>query len=51
MTFQVSAWYGGYGYAVLATVAAIALYGFKTSLGVQLIVVGREPGRLTERRE
>jgi serine/threonine-protein kinase len=33
MTFQASAWYAGYGYAALAVVGAIALYGFKTSLG------------------
>jgi len=33
LTVHASAWYAGYGYAALAIVAAIALYGFKTSLG------------------
>ena len=32
ITFQVS-WYAGYGYAALLLIAALALYGFKTSLG------------------
>jgi hypothetical protein len=31
----------GHGYAALAVVAAIALHGFKTSLGGQPIVVGQ----------
>jgi len=37
-TLQASAWYAGYGYAALAIVAAIAVYGFKVSLGGQPLV-------------
>jgi hypothetical protein len=33
LTFQSSLWYSGYGYAALAIVAALALFGFRTSLG------------------
>jgi hypothetical protein len=33
ITLQISAWYSGIGYAVLFVVLAIALYGFRTSLG------------------
>jgi hypothetical protein len=33
MTFRSSVWYSSVGFAALAVVAAIALYGFKTSLG------------------
>lgn len=33
MTFRSSAWYAGYGFAAFALGAAIALYGFRTSLG------------------
>jgi hypothetical protein len=40
MTFQASAWYAGYGYAALAIVAAIAIYGFRTSLGGRPLLVG-----------
>jgi serine/threonine-protein kinase len=40
LTFHASAWYAGYGYAALAIVAAIALYGFKTSLGGRPLVAG-----------
>jgi hypothetical protein len=40
MTFQTSAWYAGYGYAALAVVGAVALYGFKTSLGGRPLVSG-----------
>jgi serine/threonine-protein kinase len=32
VTFQ-NSWYAGYGYAALLIIAALALYGFKTSLG------------------
>jgi hypothetical protein len=32
-----STWYASYGYALLAVVAAIALYGFRVSLGRPLI--------------
>jgi serine/threonine-protein kinase len=32
ITFQ-NTWYAGYGYAALLMIAALALYGFKTSLG------------------
>jgi serine/threonine-protein kinase len=38
ITLQTSAWYAGYGYAALGVVGAIALYGFKTSLGGQSLV-------------
>jgi serine/threonine-protein kinase len=38
VTFQPSAWYAGYGYAALAVIAAIAFYGFKTSLGGQRLL-------------
>jgi serine/threonine-protein kinase len=33
LTFEASAWYAGFGYAALAIVAALALFGFKTALG------------------
>jgi serine/threonine-protein kinase len=33
MTFQLSVWYAGYGLAALAIVWAMAVYGFKVSLG------------------
>jgi hypothetical protein len=33
ITFQPSAWYAPGGYAVLLVIAAITLYGFRTSLG------------------
>jgi serine/threonine-protein kinase len=33
MTFHASLWYSGYGYAALAIIAALALFGFRTSLG------------------
>ena len=33
ITFEASAWYAGGGYFALLLVAAIALYGFRTSLG------------------
>jgi|RhiMethySRZTD1v2_1073278.scaffolds.fasta_scaffold977132_1 hypothetical protein len=33
ITFSTSAWYSGIGFAVLAVVAALTLYGFRTSLG------------------
>jgi hypothetical protein len=32
ITFQSSAWYASYGYAALLVLAAIAFYGFRTSL-------------------
>jgi len=38
LTLHASAWYAGYGYAALAIVGAIALYGFKTSLGGQKLI-------------
>jgi protein kinase-like protein len=37
MTFR-STWYASYGYAALAVVAAIALYGFRTALGERPIL-------------
>jgi serine/threonine-protein kinase len=40
ITLQTSAWYAGYGYAALAVVGAIALYGLKTSVGEQPFVLG-----------
>jgi len=40
MTFQSSVWYAGYGYAALGVVGAIALYGFKTSVGDKPLIVG-----------
>ena len=39
-TFNSSAWYAGYGYVALAIVAAIALYGFRTSLGGRPVFAG-----------
>ena len=33
LTFEASSWYAGFGYATLGIVAALALFGFKTSLG------------------
>jgi hypothetical protein len=33
LTFEASSWYAGFGYAALGIVAALALFGFKTSLG------------------
>jgi hypothetical protein len=33
ITFDTSAWYSGIGFAVLTIVAALTLYGFRTSLG------------------
>jgi serine/threonine-protein kinase len=33
MTFQSSAWYAPYGYAALIVIAALVLFGFRTSLG------------------
>jgi hypothetical protein len=38
VTFQASAWYAGYGYAALALIGAIAVYGFRVSLGGQPLV-------------
>ena len=40
ITFQTSAWYSGIGYAALFVVAAIALYGFRTSLGGRPLLAG-----------
>jgi hypothetical protein len=40
MTFQASWWYSGLGYTALLIVGAIALYGFKTSLGGRPFVAG-----------
>jgi hypothetical protein len=37
-TFHPSSWYPVYGYAALAIVFAIALYGFRTSLGGQTVL-------------
>jgi serine/threonine-protein kinase len=37
LTFEASAWYAGFGYAALAIVAALALFGFKTALGGQRV--------------
>ena len=33
LTFEASSWYAGFSYAALGIVAALALFGFKTSLG------------------
>jgi serine/threonine-protein kinase len=33
ITFDTSAWYSGFGFAALAIVAVVTLYGFRTSLG------------------
>ena len=33
ITLQTSAWYSAHGYAAVAVVLAIALYGFRTCLG------------------
>ena len=33
MTLHPSAWYAGFGYAALLMIAALALYGFRISLG------------------
>jgi hypothetical protein len=38
MTFDTSSWYAGYGYAALAIVVAIALCGFRASLGGRRLV-------------
>jgi hypothetical protein len=35
ITFDTSAWYSGIGFAVLFLVAALTLFGFRTSLGSQ----------------
>ena len=35
ITIHVSAWYSGIGYAGLALLLAMAIYGFHTSLGGQ----------------
>lgn len=40
VTFDSSAWYAGYGYVALAIVAAIAVYGFKTSLAGRPVFAG-----------
>ena len=33
LTSNPSSWYSGFGYAALAMIAALALFGFKTSIG------------------
>ncbi|MBI4472287.1 MAG: hypothetical protein HY646_06435 [Acidobacteria bacterium] len=38
MTFDTTAWYSSAGYVYLAVVAAITLYGFRTSLGGRPLV-------------
>ena len=38
--FNSSAWDAGYGYVALAIVAAIAFYGFRTSLGGRPVFAG-----------
>jgi serine/threonine-protein kinase len=40
VTFDSSAWYAGYGYVALAIVAAIAVYGFRTSLAGRPVFAG-----------
>jgi len=40
VAFNSSAWYAGYGYVALAIVAAIAFYGFRTSLGGRPVFAG-----------
>jgi hypothetical protein len=44
-TLDASAWYAGYGYAVLAVFAAIVLYAFRTSLGGRPLLA---PSRLDD---
>ena len=38
LTLDASAWYSGYGYAMLAMFAAIVLYAFRKSLGRQSLL-------------
>ena len=42
LTMRSSEWYAGYGYAALATSAALALYGFKTALAGRRLLEFRE---------
>ena len=40
LTLQTSAWYASSGFATLAIVGALAVYGFKTAIGKQSILDG-----------
>jgi hypothetical protein len=40
LTWQTSAWYASSGFATLAPVGALAVYGFKTAIGKQSILDG-----------
>jgi hypothetical protein len=39
-TLDSSAWHAGYGYVTVAVVAALAFYGFRTSLGGRPVFAG-----------
>jgi hypothetical protein len=45
MTLDASAWYSGYGYAILAILAAIIFFAFRKSLGGRPLLA---PSRLDD---